>query len=335
MNTKDKILEYFRLIRFSTVGNEAGVILLGAFIMGQRNISHIILLFAMGLLGHIYGYVLNEYADVEVDKKLSYHIKKRLVSGVIPKEHALIISFSACFCAYILTFIFFSSLLSILLLSIAVILTIIYDFFGKKIPFSDFIVAGTLSIFLLFGASTVSIHLTGIAYIVSFMFFFDVVFMNFVEGGLKDIDHDYLAGAKTMATRMGVMIKDNKLIITTSFKTFAYILRALYFSLIILLGFQPEINLWLSDVNGFHIIVVFLMVVVIISSYKLLHFTTFDKPKMKRLFTIINSSSVALMLIMLYPLLGFWATLALLLLPITWFVVFNVVLYGKPLQPLV
>lgn len=335
MNTKDKILEYFRLIRFSTVGNEAGVILLGAFIMGQRNISHIILLFAMGLLGHIYGYVLNEYADVEVDKKLSYHIKKPLVSGVIPKEHALIISFSACFCAYILTFIFFSSLLSILLLSIAVILTIIYDFFGKKIPFSDFIVAGTLSIFLLFGASTVSIHLTGIAYIVSFMFFFDVVFMNFVEGGLKDIDHDYLAGAKTMATRMGVMIKDNKLIITTSFKTFAYILRALYFSLIILLGFQPEINLWLSDVNGFHIIVVFLMVVVIISSYKLLHFTTFDKPKMKRLFTIINSSSVALMLIMLYPLLGFWATLALLLLPITWFVVFNVVLYGKPLQPLV
>ena len=88
MSAKRIILEYFRLIRFSTVGNEAAVILLGGFIMGQRDIFLLSLLFIIGLLGHIFGYVLNEYIDIEVDKKLSYKIQKPLVSGIIPKKNA-------------------------------------------------------------------------------------------------------------------------------------------------------------------------------------------------------------------------------------------------------
>jgi 4-hydroxybenzoate polyprenyltransferase len=165
MNKKRSLLEYFRLIRFSTAGNEIGVILLGGFVMSQRDISSIILLVLLGLLEHIFGYTLNEYVDVEVDKKLTYDIKKPLVSGIIPKSHALIISFLACFLAYLITFIFFPSILSILLLTIAVLLATIYDLYGKKIPFSDFIIAGALAIFLIFGASTVSSLLPNLVFI--------------------------------------------------------------------------------------------------------------------------------------------------------------------------
>lgn len=335
MSAKRIILEYFRLIRFSTVGNEAAVILLGGFIMGQRDIFLLSLLFIIGLLGHIFGYVLNEYIDIEVDKKLSYKIQKPLVSGIIPKKNALIISITAFILACIIVFAYFPYFLSIVLLSIAAILTIIYDVYGKKIPFSDFVVAGTLSVFILFGASTLNTRIPDIVYIASLIFFFDVVFMNFVEGGIKDIDHDSKAGAKTMATRMGIMIKNNKLIISTRFRIFAYALRIFFFILIILLGFQSEINLWFSEVNMIYIIVVLLMIVVAISSIKLLRTTIFNKSKLYRLFTIINSSSVALLLVVLYPLLGFWVTIFLLLLPITWFVVFNYIIYKKPLQPLV
>lgn len=335
MSAKRIILEYFRLIRFSTVGNEAAVILLGSFIMGQRDIFLLSLLFIIGLLGHIFGYVLNEYIDIEVDKKLSYKIQKPLISGIIPNKNALIISITAFILAYIIVFAYFPYFLSIVLLSIAAILTIIYDVYGKKIPFSDFFVAGTLATFLLFGASTLNTRIPDIVYIASLIFFFDVVFMNFVEGGIKDIDHDSKAGAKTMATRMGVMIKEDKLLITTRFKIFAYALRIFFFILIILLGFQSEINLWFSEVNMIYIIVVLLMIVVAISSIKLLRTTIFNKSKLYRLFTIINSSSVALLLVVLYPLLGFWVTIFLLLLPITWFVVFNYIIYKKPLQPLV
>jgi 4-hydroxybenzoate polyprenyltransferase len=335
MNFRTKILEYSRLIRLSTAGNEIGVILFGGFIMGQREIPQILLLILFGLIGHIFGYTLNEYADIEVDKKLKYDIKKPLVSGVIPKQHALIISFSACILAYILVIIFYPNLLTMLLLTIAVLLTILYDFFGKKIPLSDFIVAGTLGIFLLFGASTVSSSFPTVIYLASLVFFFDVVFMNFVEGGLKDIDHDSKAGAKTMATRLGVSIKENKLFISTRFKIFAYALRAIYFSLIILIGFQPESNLWFSDISIIHIIAAILMIIVITASYRLLHFPVFDKTKMYKLFAVINTSSVFLLIIMLYPILGFWVTLTLFSLPLLWYIILNHLMYERALQPLV
>lgn len=335
MNKKRILLEYFRLIRFSTAGNEIGVILLGGFIMVQRDISSIILLVLLGLLEHIFGYTLNEYVDVEVDKKLTYDIKKPLVSGIIPKSHALIISFLACFLAYLITFIFFPSILSILLLTIAVLLATIYDLYGKKIPFSDFIIAGALAIFLIFGASTVSSLLPNLVFISALIFFFDVSFMNFAEGGLKDIDHDSKAGAKTMASRLGVTLKETKLIISLKFKIFAYSLRMIYFGLIILLGFQEEINLWYSDFSIIHILAAFLAIVTLLVTYKLLNYRVFDKSKMYKLFAISNLSSVSLLIVVLYPLLGLWVSLTLFILPLLWYLIFNRIMYERSLQPLV
>ena len=335
MSAIKTILEYFRLIRFSTVGNEAGVILLGGFMMGQRDMFHIFLLFIIGMLGHIYGYVLNEYVDVETDKKLKYDIKKPLVSGAIPKINALIISISAAILAFILVLYFYRNILSLALLLVAAVLTAIYDIYGKKIPFSDFIVAGTLGVFLLFGASTVSSNLPNVVFITALIFFFDVVFMNFVEGGLKDIDHDGLAGAKTMAIRFGVKVKENKLIIPIKFKAFGYSLRLIFFSLVFWLMLQPQIRLLSLGLSINLILVILLSLIVIFASYKLLHFPIFDKSKLYKLFTLTNSCSVSLLLIVLFPLLGIWVTIFLFLLPITWFVVFNYLLYKKTTQALV
>ena len=335
MTKNNILLEYFRLIRFSTVADEAGVILLGGFIMGLRDIHSLFILFLIGVCGHIFGYVLNEYMDVEIDRKLDYKIKKPLVSGIIPKKNALIIVFISGLIAFMLTFYYFFNYLSILLLAIAAILTIIYDTLGKKIPFSDFVVAGTLFVFIMFGASVVSTDIPKVVILAGLIFFFDVVFMNFVEGGIKDVDHDSKAGGKTMATRLGVMIKDEKLVITNRFRVFALVLRMFFYSLVIMLGLQPEISLWTSEISVVLIVAILLMIIVALSSTKLLFTTVFDKSKLFKLFTLINSCSVILLLVVLFPLLEIYAFVFLLLLPITWFVVFNLVLYKRPFQPLV
>lgn len=333
MSVKNRILEYLRLFRFQAGAVEATIILIGALVMGQRDFSLLLIVFFIGIFGHICGYVLNDYADVKVDKK-SYELKEKpLVSGVIPKRYALIISILAAFITYALTLIFFPYLRSIFLLSLATILTIVYDFFGKKIPGSDFIVAGTIALFCLFGASTVPLPFTNITYIVCLLFFFDIVFINVVEGGVKDVDHDYLAGGKTIATRIGVKVKEGRLMIPRKFTAFAYTLKAIYFGLILLLGFQPELNIWYSNQYVIHIIVILLIIIIIITSYKFLHLSIFDRSKMKRLYSGINSASGALILIMLLPILGLEITLVLLLLPITWYIVFNFILYGKGLEP--
>jgi 4-hydroxybenzoate polyprenyltransferase len=333
MSVKNRVLEYFRLLRFHSGAGTASILLIGSLIMGQRDPFLLIIVFFIGLLGHIYGFVLNDYVDIEVDKKSSDLKKKPLVSGTIPKEHALLIAFSACFCAYVLTIIFFPSLFSIFLLSSAAILSGIYDFLGKKIPGSDFLLAGSFFFFCLFGASTMSMHFTSLTYIVCLLFFVDFIFLNAVEGGIKDIDHDYLAGAKTLATVMGVNVKEGRLLITKKFTAFAYGLKVIYIGLIILLGFQPELNLWYSDEYIIYIIVALLVIGIFITSYKFLHLPIFDRSRMKKLYGVLNSASLSLIIIMLLPLIGPWITLLLLLLPITWYMAFNFVLYRTLLQP--
>jgi 4-hydroxybenzoate polyprenyltransferase len=336
MKLGSMILEYLRLFRFHAVSMETTIILIGALIMGLRDLFLLFIIFLIGFFGHICGYVLNDYADIEVDK-ISHELREKpLVSGTIPKNNALIIGFVTALISYILVIIFFPNLLTMLFLGLTTVLTIVYNFLGKKIPGSDAIVAATVVVFFFMSASSLGKPLTNLVYIVGLIFLFDIIFINIVEGGLKDVDHDYLSGAKTLATVTGVKVEDGKLITTGKFLTIAYTIRAIYIVMIIVLGFQPEINLWTS-INYPNIIVaivaIIFMIFVLFGSYKFLGFKVFDRSKMKRLYGGINAASGILYIVMLYPILGLGITLFLLLFPVAWYTVFNTILYGKPMQP--
>jgi len=330
------ILEYLRLFRFHAVSMETTIILIGALIMGQRDLLLLCVIFLIGFFGHICGYVLNDYADIEVDKTSHELKEKPLVSGTIPKNNALIIGFITALLSYILVIIFFPYLQTLLFLGLATVLTIVYNFFGKKIPGSDAIVAATVVVFFFMSASSLNKQLTPLVYIVGSIFLFDIIFINIVEGGLKDVDHDYLNGAKTLATITGVKVTDGKLITTGKFLAISYTIRTIYIVMIILLGFQPELNIWFSS-NIYHIIVeivaIVFMIIVLFGSYKFLSFKVFDRSKMKKLYGGINAASGILYIVMLSPILGLGITLFLLLFPVTWYTVFNTILYGKPMQP--
>lgn len=86
-------------------------------------------------------------------------------------------------------------------------------FSEKKIPGSDFLLAESFFLLLIW-----SKHRFNAFYKLNlhciFLFFVDFVFLNAVEGGLKDVDHDYLAGAKTLATIMRVKVKEGRLTVT-------------------------------------------------------------------------------------------------------------------------
>ena len=102
MKRKHRFLEYLRLIRPQGAAATGAVVIIGSLIMmGQPNLLHLFILFIIGILGHIFGFVLNEYVDIRVDEKSQYLKEKPLVSGVIPKNHALFIALFACFCAYV------------------------------------------------------------------------------------------------------------------------------------------------------------------------------------------------------------------------------------------
>jgi len=200
-------------------------------------------------------------------------------------------------------------------------------------PGSDFILGGGFFFLCLFGASTVSTHITKLAYIVCLSCFLHIVFNNSIEGGLKDVDHDSSAGAKTFATRMGVKVKKGKLIVTKKFTAFAVSVKGAYIGLIVLLGFQPELNLWCSNEDIIQIITVILVVVVFVTLYKFLTLSIFERSTLKKLFSVHEIASYYLGPIVILSLIGLQYTLVLLLLPLLWYIVLNFILYGTLLQP--
>lgn len=334
MNIKDKIIAYSRLCRLQATGLIATLSVIGAAVAGQKNPFLLGIVFIIGVFYHVFLYVLNDYIDLEVDKKSKDLQRKPLVSGVIPKQNALILTSLAIITMYVLTVVFFPYLHTLLVLSFAVVLGIIYDCFGKKMPgLADFVMAGSLSATFLFGASTVSAPFSMVVYLTFLIILFFTVYGNAVEGGLKDVDHDYLGGAKTLATIMGVKVEKGRLLMTKKFAFFSWSVEIISFVLILLLANQPEINIFRSGDYLKTGIVVFLIVLSLISTTMFLTLKQFDRAKMKKLFGVINSSSGALIIILLFPLLGILKTIILLLLPITWYIIFNTILYGKPMQP--
>ena len=334
-NIKNRTLEYLRLFRFQTCAATASAPLIGGLVNEQREIFPLFILLLIGILYHIYGFVLNEYIDVEVDKKsLDLH-KKPLVSGSIPGKYAKFIIVLSCVCACALTIIFFPTPFPIVFLLLAIVLGGIYDIFGKKILGSDFILGGGFFFICLSGASTFSNDFTSITYVVCFLYFFHIIFNNAVEGGLKDVYHDHLAGAKTSATRMGVQVKEGRPTVTKTFMAFAYSIRFIFIGLIFLLIFQQEPNLWFDRYIFQIILVIFLTVIIFVTLYKFLHISTFDRSMLKKLFSTHEISSYFMLLIALSPMFGLWITVFLILLPSIWYLMFNGILYGTLLQPIV
>ncbi|UCD14262.1 MAG: UbiA family prenyltransferase [Thermoplasmatales archaeon] len=332
-NMKNSMLEYLRLLRFQTSAATASAPLIGGLMIGQRDLFLLFILLLIGILYHIFGFVLNEYVDVEVDKKSLELHKKPLVSGRIPSDHAQFIVILSCICAFLLTVIFFPTSLPILFLVLAFVLGGIYDVFGKKIIGSDFILGAGFFFICLFGVSTFSNDFTAIIYVICFLYFFHIVFNNAVEGGLKDVYHDHLAGAKTSAIRMGVKVKEGELVVTKMFIAFSSVIRIIFICLIFLLIFLQEPNVWLDIYMLQLSLVVFLTAILFITLYKFFNVSAFDRSRLKKLFSVHEMASYFMLLVALSPIFGLWITIFLMLLPSVWYLVFNGILYGKLLQP--
>jgi len=330
---KDTILEYLRLLRLQTGAATASAPLIGGLIMGQRYINSLVILFILGILYHIFGFVLNEYIDVEIDKKSSDLRDKPLVSGTIDKNKVLFITLICSLCSYALIIFYYRSIYTISLFTISLIFGGLYDFYGKKIIGLDFSLAGGFFFLCLAGASTVSTDFNVLVYLVCLIYFFQIVFNNAVEGGIKDAEHDIIGGAKTLATFIGVNVIQGKIKMNKSFVVFSFSLRVIFLLLLIFIGLQPQIMFW-SDRHILEIIITLILIIILfITLSSFLKSIRFDRSKLKKLFSIHEMTSYFIFIIVLSPLLGFLITIFLLLIPLLWYLALNTILYGKLLEP--
>lgn len=334
---KNIIFDYARLLRLPGLGGLSIATVFGAISIGVFDIKTLSILFLIGVFSAIYGFVLNDYADVEVDKLSRDLVNRPLVKGTISKKTALLICIICVIGTFTTIFLFFyknqtTFYLGIVTLILLALLGSIYDLYGKKFIGSDFLVALSEALLVIFGAlivledGTLSI-LTWIIFILTFN---QLLFMNAIEGGLKDADHDYLMNVNNIALASGVKVtKDKTLIIPKSFKTFG--LGIEFFSAFLLFVpfafFGLEFEFWQI------ILLAIFVVSMLYASTKFLSLKKFERKKIRKLIMTHSFLRYSLVPLMLMHSIGALFSFILIIFPFVWYITFTPLIGGKLFQP--
>lgn len=331
------VREYLKLSRsFNAVLTGVSPVM-GAIAMEQYNLITLFLLFLIGFFGHVYGFVLNDLLDYNIDKTSKEISDRPLISGTITIKKAWIFAITSMIISFIIAFYLalrtnIYSPLIILILSASFVT--IYDLISKKLPGMDIILTTGIFFLILYGASTAEgiFSVTKLALIVCILGSIQVLFMNGIAAGMKDIENDYKRGARTLAIKMGVRITDGRLKVPASFKSLAYGIQLID----ILTVFLPFFIVWnITQLSIYQYlqwaIIIIIGIVMFVLSSKLLNMKYFDRKKARGYIGshyMINFTIVPIMLMTLNP----WAGI-IMFFPGIGFILSNIILHGTITQP--
>jgi 4-hydroxybenzoate polyprenyltransferase len=297
---------------------------------GQLSILELFILFIIGCLSHIFGFVLNDVVDVKLDR-LSKELSVRpLVSGKITKKKAFYFLIFCMILSFILSIFFYNNttkfvwIISILVL--AYIFATIYNLTSKKYPGMDFFVAGAVFFLIIFGASTIGTP-TSLAWIVAFIGGLQVLFMNLINGTIKDIDHDLEGKVNTLAIKLGAHSIKGKIVLPLSFKTIGFLIETVR----IILLFIP----FIFFSHPYYFLQLGIITIIIIFTYFSIYYffsiTTFNRDIIRKTIGIIVILMFMSTPIMLSSLNIFIIILA--IIPPIWFIICNIIIHNTLLEP--
>lgn len=296
----------------------------------NTSLFKLFILFCIGCFSHIYGFVLNDVMDVKIDKLSNELSTRPLVSGIITKNKAMYFAFFCMIFSFVLSAFFykeFTSYLSLLsILIIAYLLATIYDIASKKYPGMDFFVTSAIFFLIIFGASTVGTP-TPLAYVVALIGSIQVLFMNMINGAIKDIDHDEKGFANILAIKFGVKAKGKEITIPNSFKMVGYLIEIIRSFLI----FTPFLFLFFNYEIWQIALLVILTILIFVSISKLFLIKEFIRNRIRKNIGIIVIFMYATTPVMLSSLNIYIILLA--IVPPLWFIFSNLILHHTILEP--
>jgi 4-hydroxybenzoate polyprenyltransferase len=222
-NTKEKIKGYIKLMRPYGISQPL-IVLYCALCNGQFDFFPLFGLFIIGIFFHIFGFVQNDYFDIEIDKKSKYVSERPLVKGIVSRKGALFIVLFSFFASLIIAYLFFFTPLSFLTLLLSFFLATLYNKYSKRMPGMEYVL-GVVHLFLgLFAALTVSDVLSPL---VIFVVLFVLIQHAGVSANFKDVKYDSEQGIKTTPILLGVRVVDDELRIPAVFNIYAFSIRGI------------------------------------------------------------------------------------------------------------
>ncbi len=331
----NKAVAYAKLLRLPGLGGLAIPPVIGALSVGVLDVYSLLILFIIGAFAAIYGFILNDYADVKLDKLIKELRGKPLVSGDVSRMSALTITIFCIYFAFLFIFVLWYGEIfdkykfaAALCIFSAGILGTVYNLYGKKIAGSDFLVAISVAFVFLFGALSFGAP-TILTWVIFLLTFNNLLHMNAVEGGIKDADHDCLMGVKNIALESGVKVDGNNIFIPRSFKAFGMGIR-LFSAVLVFVPFVfygYEYYLWQISILALAVIGVILV------SVKLLTIKTFKRNTIRKYIALQSFLRYSVVPLMLLKIIGIVPSVILLILPIAWYMIFAPLLGEKLFRP--
>jgi 4-hydroxybenzoate polyprenyltransferase len=297
------------------------------------NISlyHYISLFLIGLLFHIYSFVLNEVQDLKIDKTSKNLETKPLVGGLISLKSARAIVFSSATLVIILSIVLFPQktfiLIPVSLLAFA--LGAIYDTYGKKIPHADYFLATMIFLVALYGGFSVKINIGTLSYIIALLAMSQALINNIIAG-LKDVDHDFIASGLSTPLRLKVKLKGELFFVSIRFIIYICVLKIVH----IFLTIYPFVYHKVVYESWQFYLVIFLIFLALIF---MIRFLTFKKFKREKIIRAIGFHEIFAFMVIPFILLGIIGPIAAIFLvffPIVWLGIFLIIIYGR-LMPII
>jgi 4-hydroxybenzoate polyprenyltransferase len=327
-----KLKEYAKLARIEYSGFSCVIVIGALSVKGSAlNISDAILLFFLNVLTLIWGFIHNDYCDFEYDRIPEELSERPLVKGTVSRRSALVIVMICLLINLTIPLFFVKTILLAIVLVFSIIFAALYNILSKKIVGSDAFYAGSATLLVLFGALAVSggqglRGLGELTLIILAIEFIDHFFFNAVEGGLKDVENDQKAGAKTIATYL-VVSNGKKMAVTRSFRAIFIFLKVATIILVFIPFLFLDLRYYLWQV----VLLFILALGAMIFTIKILNIDSFDREKIGSYSLKQELACKFLVPIMLIGFIGVPWTLFLLFVPLIWFHFFNYVLHGQRL----
>ena len=343
-------LARLRLARVQTLALTAMVPVVGALVFmglaspgeplaGRADLLPLVLLFITGGLFHVFGFVLNEWADLEVDRASSDLTHKPLVAGSVSSREAMAIAVGAAAFAFVPLLLVTRDPVAHVTLALAMVAGAVYDLYGKMAPL-DVVLAGSLTLLLLSGViasgefdPASQRHLVVLACLVGLQFLQNL-FQNAIEGGMKDADHDAAAGARTFAAVMGVNVADGNILSGRGFLASGIAIKA---TSLTIAGFLVA---YLWAVGGRWLLAIAVVLVGLQATVMLITLARFmgrrvrfDREALKRSFSVHEMATFGVTMAALLPVIGVPSFLLVLVVPVLWFLSTNALLFGRALEP--
>ena len=322
-------IEYARLARLHSAVLTGLTPVLGALAVGMMDLWILVLLFFIGICAHVFGFVFNEYMDIEIDKKAKFLSEKPLVKGTISKTAAITFAFGSVILGYVLLILLAHTqrsiqIFGIIFYTLAWLAIGVYDLTSKRVRGSDLALALWTAALCLFGGFAVQNPANPLLFIIAGLAFFQLWIQNIIAG-LKDIIHDQLCSVTTTPLRMGVKFRNNRLLVPGKFQGGIYGLKYIHLVLV----FIPIIFLWINVDIVQIIIISCLLITNFILVASIFYSTTYSRPHLLRIIGLHEILSYSIVPIMLYSIIGLRTVVILLLVPVLWLALSLKILYGR------